>query len=82
MLTIIFSVAGVFIGIAIGDIFINHGIKKDKRIIELMHYFDTVGYDENDPKYNELGILLHGKREWKKRLNQSKKMNELFEKIK
>lgn len=78
MLTIIFSVVGAIIGFAIVQMLFGWKIKKEKRAIELMHYFDAVGYDENNPKYNELGILLHGKREWEKRLKQMNEIKESF----
>ncbi|MCK9576452.1 MAG: hypothetical protein M0R51_11065 [Clostridia bacterium] len=47
-----------------------------------MQYFDIVGYDKKDPCFDELGILLHGKKGWAKRVEQSKRLDQLLEEAK
>jgi len=52
-------------------------MERGQRTLTLMKYCDNI-HDINDPSIQELGLLLHGKREWNKRMENSKKIQELM----
>jgi hypothetical protein len=51
-------------------------INKDERTLFLMRLDPS---DVNDPCYQELGLLLHGKREWARRMAQHAKIMKMLE---
>lgn len=50
--------------------------KRYHRMMQLQQFLDQFGYPKdplNDPAFNELGILLHGKKEWARRRQEMSK---------
>jgi hypothetical protein len=81
ILQIVSSIVGIGIGcllVAIIASLSNRKQNKYSRIIELQRHLDMVGYSNDKEAVNELGILLHGKKEWNRRKECMGKINNLF----